>query len=427
MSDRPARLNPLAIIGPGLVVAATGVGAGDLATGAFTGSKLGVAILWAVVLGAVLKFAVNEGLARWQLVTGETLLEGVARHLGRWAIALFLAYLVFWSYFVASILMSACGSAAHAIFPLFESPQRDKIFYGLLHSAVTVGLLRYGGYRWFERIMSGLVVVMFAVVVGSAIAIAPDWGQVVSGLLVPQIPDAGGQGVSWTIALMGGIGGTVTVLSYGYWIREQGRLSAADIRTCRLDLASGYGMTALFGLGMVIIGSELLDMTDDPSKGTTFIIRLAEQIDRRLGDWGWLARWGFVLGAWAAVYSSLLGVWQSVPLLFADAWRLLRQSDSPAAEQKPSTRWASYRWYQIALATIPAIGLWFNFVQLQKLNAIVGALFVPLLAAVLLLLNGRRDLLGAHRNAWLSWLVLVGALLFFAAAAVLEARGHLGG
>jgi Mn2+/Fe2+ NRAMP family transporter len=39
----------LAVIGPGMLVAATGVGVGDLATAAFTGSKLGIALLWAVV------------------------------------------------------------------------------------------------------------------------------------------------------------------------------------------------------------------------------------------------------------------------------------------------------------------------------------------------------------------------------------------
>jgi len=42
----------LAILGPGILVAATGVGAGDLATGALAGSKLGPAVLWAVVVGA---------------------------------------------------------------------------------------------------------------------------------------------------------------------------------------------------------------------------------------------------------------------------------------------------------------------------------------------------------------------------------------
>jgi Mn2+/Fe2+ NRAMP family transporter len=33
------------LIGPGLLVAATDVGAGDLATGAFAGTKLGVTVL----------------------------------------------------------------------------------------------------------------------------------------------------------------------------------------------------------------------------------------------------------------------------------------------------------------------------------------------------------------------------------------------
>jgi Mn2+/Fe2+ NRAMP family transporter len=60
------------MIGPGLLVAATGVGAGDLATASFAGSLLGNGILWAAVLGAFLKYVVNEGLARWQLATGSS-------------------------------------------------------------------------------------------------------------------------------------------------------------------------------------------------------------------------------------------------------------------------------------------------------------------------------------------------------------------
>ncbi len=62
------------MIGPGLLVAATGVGAGDLAAASFSGAQLGVAILWAVVLGAFFKFVLNEGLTRWQLDTGNNML-----------------------------------------------------------------------------------------------------------------------------------------------------------------------------------------------------------------------------------------------------------------------------------------------------------------------------------------------------------------
>ena len=49
----------------------------------------------------------------------------------------------------------------------------------------------------------------------------------------------------------------MTVLSYGYWIREKGREESEAPKTSRIDLATAYVMTALFGLGMVIIGSSL--------------------------------------------------------------------------------------------------------------------------------------------------------------------------
>ncbi|HEX5105095.1 MAG TPA: Nramp family divalent metal transporter, partial [Pirellulaceae bacterium] len=152
MSQPPGQSRLLALIGPGIVVAATGVGAGDLATGAFAGSKLGVAVLWAVILGAAFKFLVNEGLARWQLATGKTLLEGTAAHLGRWAIWLFLAYLILWSYFVASALIGACGAAMHALLP-WQDAAKDKIVYGILHSALAVVLVRLGGFKLFEWLM----------------------------------------------------------------------------------------------------------------------------------------------------------------------------------------------------------------------------------------------------------------------------------
>ncbi|MEZ6076617.1 MAG: hypothetical protein R3C56_13440 [Pirellulaceae bacterium] len=44
--------------------------------------------------------------------------------------------------------------------------------------------------------------------------------------------------------MLGGVGGTVTQYSAtgGYWIREEGRDTLADLPTCRLDLAVGYGM-----------------------------------------------------------------------------------------------------------------------------------------------------------------------------------------
>ncbi len=446
----PPRKGFLKLIGPGILVAATGVGAGDLATGAFTGSRLGLAILWAVLIGAGLKYVLNEGLARWQLVTGETLLEGAVSRFGRWMAWPFLFYLLIWSFTVGAALMSACGVTAHAILPLRSVAEvcgiapdtaantfpaaTDKIIYGILHSAVAVVLIWRGGYRLFERVMSVCIAIMFCTVISTAIATSPPWSRVVSGMFVPTIPPGtGGDGLQWTIALMGGVGGTLTVLCYGYWIREEQRHDTDDIRTCRIDLFTGYLMTAIFGLGVVIIGSQV----SVEGGGAKLIVQLADALEAPLGTVGPAARWAFLIGGWGAVFSSLLGVWQSVPYLFADFCSLNARgpaAGSPATgdvsgsrdDRSVDTNSTAYRGYLIGLALIPVAGLWQQFITIQKIYAIIGAAFIPLLAIVLLALNGHSRWIGSqYRNRWWTNGLLLITLIFFIVAGWMEAAKKL--
>jgi len=366
-------------------------------------------VLWAALAGAFLKFVVNEGLARWQLATGTTLLEGVVRHFGRPAGWLFLAYLVFWTFFVASALMSACGVTLHAMVPVFDDARDGKIAFGILSSLTGAALVLKGGYPLFSRIMEICIGLMFVTVVATAIILWPGTGEVLRGLFVPTIPDQQG-GLSWTVALMGGIGGTVTVLCYGYWIREVHRTGKDDLRDCRLDLAVAYAVTALFGIAMVIIGSTI----EIEGRGAGLLVTLSERLVENLGTAG---RWVFLAGALGAVYSSLLGVWQAVPYLFADLWGILRRADQPApgAESRVDTRSAAYRGYLAAMALLPMAGLFRGFGEVQKLYAVVGAWFFPFLALALLVLNGRTKWVGEdYRNRPLTVAVLVAVLAFFA-------------
>ena len=421
MSTR--RKNLLAVVGPGILVAATGVGAGDLATASFTGSVLGLTVLWAVVLGAFLKFVLNEGLTRWQLATGDTLLEGCVERFGRPVQWFFLCYLVIWSFLVGAALMSAVGLTCHAIYPLFgaENANLNKIFYGVLHSAIAILLVRVGGYGLFEKIMSVCIGVMFVVVVLTAVALRPPLANVITGVLWPTIPPGG---VLWTVALMGGVGGTLTVMCYGYWIREEGRQGVQDLNICRIDLATGYVMTAIFGLAMVIIGSRLGPIAGG---GAMLIVDVARQLEVSLGAMGAVAKWTFLLGAWGAVFSSLLGVWQSMPYLFADFWFLTKRAPSAKHTYRVDTKSLPYQAYLFGIALIPIIGLVaVDFITMQKTYAVVGALFIPMLAIVLLTLNGRAEWVGAqYKNTLWTSLVLIGTLLFFLLAGWLEIRSKL--
>ena len=392
----------LRAFGPGLLLAATGVGAGDLATGAFAGAQLGVAVLWAVLVGALLKFVLNEALARLQLATGRSFLESMAEALGRPALAVPGAYFLLWCYFVGAALMSACGAVMHAIAP-WQDAVADKRLYGAAHSLVGLVLVWFGGFALFERVMRVCIGLMFVVVVLTAARLLPGTEGLLAGLLMPRIPPVG-QDLAWTLALIGGVGGTVTVLCHGYWMRESGCTARSDLPAVRLDLALAYAMTAVFGLAMVVIGAQVpID-----GRGAGLIVSLSTALGEQLGP---LWRGLFLVGAWGAMFSSLLGVWQAVPYLYADSLRLWR-ADPGGAEL---TRTPAYRGALLLLATLPMAGLFVDFRQVQLLYAVAGALFLPALALVLLWLGRREAAMG-----WPSRLGLLSAVTVFAAIAALS-------
>ncbi len=384
---------------PGLLLAATGVGAGDLMTGSLAGSELGVSILWAVIAGALLKFVLSEGVARWQLATGETILEGWNNRLGapiRW---LFLGYLTLFSIIVGRALASACGVAATGLLPLGNSTDQSIIIWAIIHSLAGVLFVLRGNFRFFESIMSILIGMMFVTVIGTTILTAPPIGKILAGF-VPTLPQTGW---SWILALMGGIGGTVTLLSYGYWIQEKHREGPAMLRTCRIDLAAGNGVTALFGICVVILGSQI----EVAGGGSKLALQLAERLELAIGPSG---KWLFLIGFWGAVFSSLLGVWQSIPYMFADFIRLWKGSTVELRHSK------SYRFYVLFIAIVPLFLFNAPVQQIQWTYGVVGSLFLPLLALTLLLLNNRSSWVGQQcRNpAWIN-IVLVATLVFFSA------------
>ena len=407
----PRRRSILTIVGPGLLVAATGVGAGDLATAGFAGSKLGMIVLWAIVLGAAMKYVLNEGLARWQLATDTTLLEGTRQRIGAWAIIIFLIYLITFSFFVGGALISALGVATHSIIGWPVDPSVAKLVWGGVGSVLATILVLSGGFKVFERVMAAGIAVMFVAVIWTAVRLGADAQAMVQGL-IPRHP-GNGEPLEWTIGLIGGVGGTVTVLCYGYWIKQAGRTGMSEVRACRLDLAVAYIATALFGVAMLVIASGI----EIEGKGTGLLVKLSERLNEALGPAGAMI---FLIGAWAAIASSLLGVWQSVPMLFTDACQVLRSSGRCPIEHLPRT-W-TYRIFLLLLASLPMLQAGLGFATVQRIYAMVGAFFLPLLAIVLLFLNRRRFIGKASNRPWTS-MALLGVLAFFAWAAIARTMG----
>ncbi len=393
------------IIGPGLLLAATGLGGGDLATGSIVGSILGVSVLWAVILGVALKYSVSEGLVRWQLATKTTLLEGIYEKLGVIPIYFFLVFLFIWTLFVGAAQMSACGITLYALFPFFSSPELGKIVFGIFSSLIGLILVWIGGYKIFDKLMKFFIFLMFFTVLITAFMLWPSTDQVLRGIFIPRVPNVEG-GIAWTVALIGGIGGTVTVLGYGYWIKEENRESTGDLSDCRLDLRFGYLVTAIFGMAMIIIGNQITI----EGQGATLLVQLSNELENLFGITG---KYIFLIGAWGAVFTSLLGVWQSVPYIFADCIDLITSPKNEKNENRTiSTKSSMYKLYLVFISIIPMYGLFVGFTQIQRLYTITGALFFPLLALVLLFFNNS-NWVGELKNNLAHQFMLIINLAFF--------------
>jgi Mn2+/Fe2+ NRAMP family transporter len=398
-------------IGPGLAIAATGVGAGDLLAAMFAGADFGMALGWVVVVGATLKFGLNEGVARWQLATGTTLLEGWCRYLGWPLKSYFLVYLVVWSFIVAAGLMSACGVAAHALWPGLGITA-----WGVIHSLVALGLVAAGRYGLFETVMKVFVGLMTLTLLISVVLVGPDVGAFFRGL-APTLPPGS---AAATLSLMGGVGGSVTLLAYGYWIREKGWAGRSALGTVRVDLAVGYLLTGLFGIAMLVLAAAVLSGGDGMPAGSEGLVACGDAIREataaRLGAaTGHAAAMVFLVGVWGAVFTSTLGVWNGVPYLFADFVNALRGRFDVAVE----TTGGAYRGYLLYLA-LPPMALLFlgKPLWIIKVYTLTGGLFMPLLAGSLLWLNSRREHVGELRNRVPATATLVLALALFGVIAL---------
>ena len=403
-------LRSLKDFGPGLVIAATGLGAGDLIAASIAGANYGTAILWAAGLGAIMKFALNEGLARWQIATGSTLLEGWMQRLPGLISLYFFVYLLLWTFVVAGALMAACGLAAHALWPGIPVEQ-----WGIIHSLLALALVLIGRYTLLETIMKVFIALMFAVVLVCAVLVAPDIAALARGLLVPAVPDGA---AVFIISVIGGIGGSVTLLCYGYWIRERNWKNPQDLPRIRRDLAAAYTLTGLFGIAIMIIAAGV---RPEVLGGTKMVLSVANHLESIVGNYG---KWCFLVGFWSAVFSSMLGVWQGVPYIFADV--VQQYSARRETRSLVNTRSPAYRGYLLYTALPPMLLLLFvRPVWMVIIYAVAGAFFMPLLAVLLLYMNNRRSWVNRFRNGLLSNGVLIFSVIVFGLLLVSEIGKYL--
>ena len=401
-------------IGPGIVVAATGVGSGDLVATLVAGNNFGYALLWAVIVGCIVKISLAEATGRWHLATGRTIFDGWSS-LGKWTMWYFAPYIVIWGFVYGASAMSATALPLAVLFPAV--PLEAWAMLAGVSGLIIVGLNRY---LVFEKIMTAMVGVMFVTVVGLAFVVGPNFVDALKGL-VPMLPEGS---AFYTMGLVGGVGGTITMAAYGYWVNSKGWRDASWMRMMRVDNRVAYITTGIFVMAMMVVGAELLYNSgialEESDEG---LLALGDVLKERYGT---AVSWMFLLGFFSAAYSSIIGVWNGVSLMFADFINHVRgRKNVPPEENQRS--WA-FRGYMLWLTFPPMLLLLIGKpIQLVIAYGVLGAFFMPFLAFTLMYLLNSSRVPQQWRNGWVSNVGLGIAGSLFVVLCIHELWGQVSG
>lgn len=399
----------LKVVGPGLVIAATGVGAGDMVTSLEAGTRYGITLIWAIILGAAIKLALVEGMGRWYMATGRTIIEGW-HSLSPLASGYFVVYLFIVMFFYGAAITSASALATDAMFP----DVMPVWAWAVLHGVAGFTILVIGRYGVFERIMEVFVGLMFVTIVGLGAFLLPGLEQNLAASVVPTIPEGS---LLYTLSVIGGLSGTYSLAAYTYWVRERGWRRSAWIPVMRVDAGVGYILTALFMIAMLIVGASFLFGSGTSIGDGEGLVTVSGPLGDRFGP---VVPWLFLIGFWSATTSSILGGWNAGAYLFADYVRTVKRIPEERAEGYLSERSPWFRGFLVWAAFPPMLLFTLDEpVLMVIIYAALGALFLPFMAVTLLWLLNRR-VEGAYRNRVLANLVMAAGVLLFLVLAVTE-------
>ncbi len=417
-------------IGPGLILAASIVGTGELINTTSLGAQAGFSLLWLILFSCVIKVFVQVELGRYAITHGKTTLAAFDSLPGpragvSWLCWLWLLMMLTTQAQVAA-MEGVVGQAAHMAFPGASRPialasrflgeswmpyllTHPEHFWAALTTLAAVLLLLSGGYRRLEKITTVLVAAVTLFTVASVLIlqwtrfrITPaDLGQ---GFELKAPPAA----VILAFSAFGITGvGASELFAYPYWCIEKGyarytgartdeeawaRRARGWTRVMQLDAWFSMVVFTVATVAFYFLGAAVLHPQGLDPKGPEMLPTLSRLYLQPLEGTplAWLApysRVGFLLGAWAVLFKTLYVATAANSRLTADFLHQigLGRSGGPAARNR------LVKVFCVLYPTL-SLGLYYAFREPKGLIVAGGtaqALLLPFIAGATLYLRQR--------------------------------------
>ena len=366
--------------GPGILVAAAFIGPGTVTACTLAGSNFGYALVWALVFATLATLVLQDMAVRLgvgaQLGLGEALMQTASVPALKWLVG----SLVFSALLIGNCAYEGGNLAGGALgldAILLEASPGQGVLVAVL-AMLAAGVVLIGKYALLERLLIGLVLLMSLAFVFSAILVPPDFGAFFSGL-VPAIPEGG---TLTAIALIG-----TTIVPYNLFLHAAAArkkwTSETGTRAARTDSALSIG---LGGLVSILILSTAASSLFKSGLDVTSAADMARAIEPTFGE---ASRFLIGIGLFAA------GLTSAITAPMATAYALSEIIGGNEARKSKLFRGIAL-FVVLAGAAISLSGI--RPVSLILIAQYANGLLLPLVAAFLLYVMNRKDLLGVHAN-----------------------------
>lgn len=423
IQDPPTSLwRALRQIGPGLILAGSIVGTGELIATTGLGASQGYALLWLILLSCVIKVFVQVELGRYAITHGKTTLAAIdtlpGPRLGTSWLGWLWLFMMLTTQAQIAAMEGLVGQAAHMAFPgasagvaslagravpawgtfLTSHPEH---FWASLTCLAAIVLLLSGGYKRLEGITTTLVAVVTLITVACVVGLRwTDYplsaGGLKSGFALSLPPAA--IGAAFAAFGITGVGAS-ELFAYPYWCIEKGYARSAGprsddpdwgrrargwLRVMQLDAWVSMVVFTVATVAFYLLGAAVLQPQGLDPKGSAMIATLSEMYVKPLGTW---TREVFLVGAWAVLFKTLYVATAANSRLTADFLDLtgIWRTTGPRGRDRVVRAFCVF--YPLL-----ALGLFFAVREPKGLVAVGGVaqgLMLPLIAGAALFLRLR--------------------------------------
>jgi len=371
-------------IGPGVLYAATAVGASHLVQSTRAGASYGLALVSLILVTFIAKYPAFRFGAQYASATGNSLLHGY-RNQGQWAVAIYVVIALGTMFAAVPAVTLITAGLAKVAFGL----SLDTLMLSIIILAGCMFILIGGGYHLLDRVVKVLMVFLaIATLIATALVI-PKINWAVSGHLFPKgIVKAD---VFFMVALLGMMPTSVDIsVWHSLWSVAKARDSGhrPTVRESLVDYHIGYIGSFVLAVCFVLLGAGVMHDTGIrfESGAEGFAAQFIGLYRQSLGDWS-----GTLIGvvAVAVMLSTVLGGLDGYPRAAVSLFNIYRGKMPQTGDSKESSSDKAVYATALTALVLGSIFILYFFVTSLRLVVDVASTILFLFAPIIAWLNHR--------------------------------------